>query len=206
MQNVHAALVKFAATMKNPGKDAKGNYGAFLSLPALLDHVRVPLAEVGITVVQDVTAPEPGTVGITTILLHESGESLTFGPIVGAVPEDWQKRGSAITYARRYALTAALGLAGDDDDAQSVTDAQRAAKPVKKAAPAKAPEAPKVYTAEQMEEAAGAVTGVVTGESLTEEELRAIWKANEALLDVPTANGTLREAIGTAVAKIREEA
>jgi hypothetical protein len=65
--------------------------------------------------VQDVEVAE-GRVGITTTLIHSSGESLKFGPLAASAPVDMQKLGSAITYARRYALVAALGIAADEDD------------------------------------------------------------------------------------------
>lgn len=117
------ALAAANATLTNPGKDGKGNYGAYLTLDALLDHVRPTLAAHGLSIVQDVVL-EADRVQIVTQLLHASGESIVFGPLTGPAGANWQQLGGAISYGRRYALLAALGVAGgDDDDAQAHTEA-----------------------------------------------------------------------------------
>lgn len=120
------ALADANTTLTNPGKDGKGNYGAYLTLDALLDHVRPTLAAHGLSIVQDVIL-EAERVQIVTQLLHSSGESIVFGPLSGPAGANWQQLGGAISYGRRYALLAALGIAGgDDDDAQAHTDANPA--------------------------------------------------------------------------------
>lgn len=124
---IHEALVAALAQLSNPVKDAKADTGRFsytyATLPAILDLVRPILAAHGLAVTQDVAIAD-GALMVTTTLRHVSGDRVDFGPIVGRAGADWQALGSAITYARRYALTAALGIAADDDD-----DAQ-ATKPV----------------------------------------------------------------------------
>jgi hypothetical protein len=64
---------------------------------------------------------EPGStdVLIFTTILHESGQFITLAPLRMAAGTTPQATGSAITYGRRYALLAALGLAAEDDDGQS---------------------------------------------------------------------------------------
>lgn len=124
----HTDLVAALAALSNPAKDAKADTGKFAytyaTLPAILDLVRPVLAAHNLAVVQDVAMDEGRTL-ITTRVLHSSGEQMTFGPIVGKGGSSWQELGSAITYARRYSLTAALGIAGDeDDDAQAVSHVQ----------------------------------------------------------------------------------
>src|SRR5690606_30331183 len=55
--------------------------------------------------------------GLTTILLHESGEWIEARTSFDGISYSTaQELGSAITYLRRYALTAALGIAADEDD------------------------------------------------------------------------------------------
>lgn len=70
--------------------------------------------------------------GCTVILLHTSGERLELGPFPFPHGKDAQATGSMVTYHRRYALVAALGMAaGDDDDGASAQprQAQAAAPP-----------------------------------------------------------------------------
>lgn len=69
---------------------------------------------------------------LTTILMHESGEHIVSNQPIFSAKQDAQSMGSAITYARRYAYGAVLGMAsGDfDDDGNAAT-----AKPVKQANP-----------------------------------------------------------------------
>jgi len=59
---------------------------------------------------------------IETIFIHESGEKLTSGKLyVPAIKHDAQGYGSALTYARRYSLMAACGIAPEDDDGNAAT-------------------------------------------------------------------------------------
>lgn len=130
---IAAALYAVHRDLENPRKDAKGqvrgnpNY-RYLSLPALIDHARKALRDASLAVVQEVTFQEYG-VGVTTRFVHVSGEWLELGPTVVPVEgaNNPQAVGSAITYARRYALAAALNLAADeDDDAVSATSSPAA--------------------------------------------------------------------------------
>jgi hypothetical protein len=127
---IMAALVSAQAELSNPVKSKKANTGtysyAYVDLAGVIDHVKPTLAKHGLGLMQDVQVTE-GRVGITTTLIHSSGESLAFGPLSAAAPVDMQKLGSAITYARRYALVAALGIAADeDDDGAAAKDAPKA--------------------------------------------------------------------------------
>lgn len=198
---IHTALLAFHEGMKNPAKDGKGNYGAYLTLDGLLDHVRKPLADHGLYVTQN-TATTDGLIAVWTTVRHSSGEVIEFGPLAGPLPGDWQKIGSAITYARRYALAAALGLSGgEDDDAQAPTNEARAKAPAKRGKAAAA-EAPPVYTPEQVEQAE-LLIDTIDGIG-SEDVLRDLFKENTALLDVPTGRGvTLRKAIVDAVDVMR---
>lgn len=95
---------------------AKYTYG-YADLGEVLNAVRPALAQNGIALLQfPVTRSK--TLSITTLLAHTSGQWLQPEPlIVGLEGLDPQAIGSAITYARRYAVQALLGVApGDDDD------------------------------------------------------------------------------------------
>jgi ERF superfamily protein len=75
------------------------------------------LSENGLAISQLLTTDLGGAAALRTVLLHESGESLESifpFPVYGNL--DAQGWGSVITYFRRYALTALLGIATEEDD------------------------------------------------------------------------------------------
>jgi len=94
----------------------------FVSLDHLLAVTLPVLHRNGIVLVQMPSTGLDGTPALTTILLHESGEQVS-GEMPLILPKnDPQGQGSALTYARRYALSAALGISAErDDDAESAT-------------------------------------------------------------------------------------
>ena len=108
------ALANFQKTAKTIGFDKSNPYfkSKYATLTALVEGTKKDLAENGLTVSQLVE----GEGGITTILMHTSGEFLSSMVTLKPVKDDPQGRGSAITYARRYAYAAILGLVSDEDD------------------------------------------------------------------------------------------
>lgn len=123
VDQVLPAVVALQVGLTNPTKDAKGAERGgrkipYLSLVALLDHIADKRREAGIAIAQEVDG-DAGTVGVTTYLVHLSGQWVAFGPATFPAPNDPQQRGAVISYARRYALLAALGLAAEDDDGAS---------------------------------------------------------------------------------------
>ena len=116
---VCAALVAAQADLRNPPKDKTANTGTYsykyADLASILDLVRPILAKHGLAITQDVQM-EDGRLLIHSRLIHSSGECLDFGPLAGSVGSSWQQTGGGITYARRYALQAILGIAADEDD------------------------------------------------------------------------------------------
>jgi len=117
--NVAAAFVKAQADMDDITKTQTANLGTFkysyADLASVVGYVRPILAAHDLAQVQDVVTAG-STVTVTTTLVHKTGESIMFGPLAFPAGRDPQATGSAITYARRYALLAALGLATEDDD------------------------------------------------------------------------------------------
>lgn len=117
--SIHQALVAALGEITNPVKDRTANAGPYsyryADLATVIDHVRPVLSRHELAVTQEVRVEE-GRLEVWTYLHHSSGELLTYGPIVGRAGGDWQQLGGAITYARRYALGAALGIAPEDDD------------------------------------------------------------------------------------------
>jgi hypothetical protein len=110
-----------------PSKDPKkqGYKYKYADLGDIIDTIREPLKKHGLSYIQNPVRNDKGDLeGVYTMLLHESGEYMIFDPVpiragANATP---QQVGSALTYARRYSLTLALGIAADeDDDAASAT-------------------------------------------------------------------------------------
>lgn len=138
IKNLTAALVKFQKAMAPVKKEANNPFfkSSYADLSSIIEAIRKPLSENGLSFTQFPT----GEGGLITILMHESGEFIeeTFSMRpVGTKPQDI---GSAITYARRYALGAVLGIATEaDDDGNAASGkvqapvAKLAYKPVQKA-------------------------------------------------------------------------
>lgn len=115
IKNIAAALIKFHGAVGKIPKDAKNPFfkSKYATLSSILDAISTPLETAGLSYSQ---LPD-GNNGLTTILMHsESGEYLQSTYEMHPAKNDPQGIGSAITYARRYALGAILGLNIDDDD------------------------------------------------------------------------------------------
>lgn len=89
---------------------------SYADLGAVIQTAKPIMAECGLAVSQLVEG-EGGQVGITTMLVHESGEFISsFVTIPVEGKNIAQESGKAITYLRRYALSAILGLFSDADN------------------------------------------------------------------------------------------
>ncbi len=88
----------------------------YSNITSVWETIREPMSRREICVLQDVCNSDDG-VSVTTRLIHCSGQWIEFGPLtIPVVKKDPQGLGSAISYAKRYALCAALGVVSDDDD------------------------------------------------------------------------------------------
>src|SRR3989304_9092234 len=115
IKNISAALLVFDDEVTKIGKKATNPFfkNKYAPLPEILDSIKEPLLKAGLTVKQ---FPE-GEHSLTTIIIHpESGEWITSTYTMRPAKEDPQGEGSRITYQRRYALGACLGLNIDEDD------------------------------------------------------------------------------------------
>jgi hypothetical protein len=116
ISNLSKALIDFNVRVTKISKDAKNPFfkSNYASLSNIQDAISKPLAESGLVYSQMPT----GVNGLCTILIHaESGEYLMDSFIMPvSKPNDPQAVGSAITYAKRYALAGILALNIDDDD------------------------------------------------------------------------------------------
>ena len=87
----------------------------YADLDAVWDMCRTPLSEHGLAVVQTPVEID-GKMYLETMLLHTSGESITAYLALNVKELTPQSVGSAITYARRYSMSAMLGISADEDD------------------------------------------------------------------------------------------
>jgi hypothetical protein len=123
MKEIAAALVKaqkaFGPALKtktNPHLKAK-----YADLGDCIEAVIDGLNNNGIALMQQTHECESGVL-VETVFIHESGETYSAGKFhVPAVKHDAQGYGSALTYARRYSLMAACGIAPEDDDGQATS-------------------------------------------------------------------------------------
>lgn len=127
----------------NPAfKSGSATGGRYADLASVWDACREPLSSNGLAVVQLVTAADKASVTVETRLLHESGESVSSVLTMPVEKPTAQGVGSAITYARRYALSALVGVAPDDDD-----DGNAASGVVPRSAPSSSSRPPSVDVA-----------------------------------------------------------
>ena len=131
------ALAKALAVAQGELEDAKkdGTNPHFKNRYATLSSVRAAITPVfskhGLSVTQLNEPHGAEGVCVVTVLMHESGEWITSSLYVPVSKKDAQGFGSALSYARRYALAAIANIATDDDD-----DGEQAVKAPNKAPPA----------------------------------------------------------------------
>lgn len=126
-KNIYAAFVKaqkgFAPALKtstNPHFRSK-----YADLSACVEAVIDALNDNDIGLIQKTHQDERG-VTVETVFVHSSGESMSGGLLhVPAAKQDPQGYGSALSYARRYSLMAACGIAPEDDDGNAASKASK---------------------------------------------------------------------------------
>ena len=127
MKNIATALVKAQKAFGPALKSSTNPHfkSRYADLAACVEAVIDALNNNGIALLQHSHECADGII-IETIFLHESGEMVSGGKLhVPATKQDAQGYGSAMTYARRYSLQAACGIAPEDDDGN------QASRPVK---------------------------------------------------------------------------
>lgn len=141
------ALVAAVGELAPVGKDATNPAfrNKYATLDAMMEQVRPTLARHGLAVLQSVTHPETDTgrvvgIAVETRVLHTSGEWIAGLVTLPVEKSTAQGTGSAISYGRRYGLSALLGLTAEDDDGAAASSAKPATQRAPKAAPATAPE------------------------------------------------------------------
>jgi len=139
------ALAAAQAAITPAKKDAENPHfrSKYADLASVWAACRVALPAHGLAVMQSprlVSSGELWLVELETLLVHASGQWVSDTLAVPVHPANAQAVGSAITYARRYALAAFVGVAPDDDDANSASTSRELERPPEK--PAARPKPP----------------------------------------------------------------
>ena len=124
--SIYKKLLEFKASVGVVKKNGNNPFhkSKYATIESVLETIEQPLKEKGLGFVQC-----PMETGLKTIVFSEDDTNTieSFIPYIGAT--DMQKLGSAITYARRYALVSMFGLEQEDDDGNL------ASRPVQKQTP-----------------------------------------------------------------------
>lgn len=133
-----AALAKAQGDISAAHKEQANPFyhSRYADLASVWDACRVPLAKNGLAVSQ-IVGDDDGRITVHTLLMHGSGQwisgRISMAPVREkkgegyATASDPQAMGSAITYARRYALAAMVGVAPEDDDGNRASRPEEAA-------------------------------------------------------------------------------
>lgn len=166
IKNLSPAIVKAMPMVKTALKDSTNPFfkSKYADLGSVWDAIRDALTTNGLAIIQmpDCVGEAPA---LTTTLIHgPSGEwiSATYPLMVTDKECTPQGYGSALTYARRYGLSAVMGVIADEDD-----DGNAASK---RAAPSKADEADPVRTAGMAAAKDGMAAFTAWGNTLTTEQ------------------------------------
>lgn len=119
IKEIATALSKAQAEIKAAEKDRENPHfqSVYATLASVWEACRDPLSKHGLSVVQSPATEESGSISLTTLLMHVSGEWIENVLVLAPRDKSPQAAGSAITYGRRYALMAMVGVApGEDDD------------------------------------------------------------------------------------------
>ena len=122
------AMSAFQSKLESVEKTKDGHNYKYATLGKCIDAAKPLLAENGLSVIQLMGDDGKGNATMETVLGHSSGEYISNSCIIpiaklsgGSASNPAQVIGASVTYIRRYAYAAIIGLAQEDDDAGSAT-------------------------------------------------------------------------------------
>tara|TARA_R100001015_G_C4582212_1_gene138575 strand:+ start:269 stop:904 length:636 start_codon:yes stop_codon:yes gene_type:complete len=118
-KNIATALLEFHKTNPHAFEDKRNPHfkNQYASLESVIKTVRTA-SQFGLTFTQEMDF-EGDVTFVRTVMMHSSGDTrVSRTKIVSKDPNDPQKQGSAISYAKRYGLQSIFGLPSDDDDGE----------------------------------------------------------------------------------------
>lgn len=116
-KQIFKSIVQCQSELKSIAYDSSNPHfkNKYVSLPAIQDFIRPILYKHKLAVLQSIEVLDDKFL-VQTILAHESGEMISFNSPLIVSQNTMQGLGSAITYAKRYALSSILNISGDEDD------------------------------------------------------------------------------------------
>lgn len=128
------AFVAAQAQIRPAQKNRKNPHfkSDYADLASVWESAKEALSANGLGVIQMPVSCDSESTGMTTLLIHSSGEYLGETLYVPLLQKTAQAVGSADTYMRRYALAALLGIVADDDDDGNEATSAPPAKPSSK--------------------------------------------------------------------------
>lgn len=119
VSEIFKAHIALQSELGNIAKDSSGYGYKYTSLDKLIAYTKPYLAKYNLGYIQTNTTLSDGSIGVTTRLIHISGEwvedTLSAQLYKLAKMNEYQVAGSLVTYFRRYGLASILGIASDDD-------------------------------------------------------------------------------------------
>jgi len=122
--DLFAAVSKMQGELTNASKSKKADQYKYADIAECINTAKEPLEKNGLSVIQMLGNDEKGTT-LITILSHSSGQYIGSEFVIekavlhgGAGKNPAQTMGASITYMRRYAYAAIIGLAQEDEDAK----------------------------------------------------------------------------------------
>ena len=124
IKNLAEAMAQAQSQMGSAIKGSSNPFyrSKYADLGSVIEAIKPHFAANGLSYVQFPVSGE-SSVGVTTRLMHSSGEWLQQDYFIPLGKMDAQAAGSAITYARRYALQSIAGIPSEDDDGNAATQA-----------------------------------------------------------------------------------
>lgn len=119
IEEIAKSLIEFRKNLKQPQKDANNPFfkSSYTTLDKVIEAIDETAPNHGLSFTQWAVSNEQGNVGVETLLLHSSGQYIHYDAIYMKPEKNTpQAIGSAITYSRRYTISAIFGIASDEDD------------------------------------------------------------------------------------------
>jgi hypothetical protein len=117
LKNFAPAFRKAQSEMEGVAKESDNSYfkSKYASIDTIIEYLAPILDSNGLSFSQHPVSTERG-VGVTTILMHDSGEWIQDSYTLPLAKPGVQQGSAAVTYARRYGLQSICGLRALDDD------------------------------------------------------------------------------------------